>query len=434
MRLHMAGKLAFAALLVVFVAGLVAAQTAPPASTAAASVQPAAPAAVPAAAVEAVPARSSVKGVLTGNGVNIRKGPGTEYAQYFSAQLGYEVNVLSQQGEWYEIEFPIKASTYIARDYLQKTDDKAGIVTGNGVSVRGGPGTQYDRLYVVPVGHKFQVLGTDPKGDWYRVAPMPGETAWILSQYVRLSGSLPAGGAAAIPLVATGTTTTTTAVTTTTVAAVPSTTTAVATVTGPSIAPAVTTTVAPAVTEPAVVKPDPYVGKFIEAEKSFKAELDKENPAEWGIESIETAYGEILDKSTSAVTRDMARARLMQLKAYKSVQDRAKELGKIDEDLQARLKELEKQRAETITAIPEIIEAPFTATGVVEKFYITGIGGATHKLVQDGTILYLLKSDVVDLPASVGKRCGINGKITTAPRYTVRIIEVGSVKPLDEPQ
>jgi len=422
MRGHITGKslfvaLAMAATVGVLITGYAFAQT-PPATTA-----PPAPAA---AAPEAPAARPSVKGVVTNNGVNIRNGPGTEYSVFYSAPLGTELDVLAQQGQWYETDFPIKGFSWISREYFQRIDDKTGIVTGSAVRVRGGPGTQYDSLYIVPNAYKFQILGADPRGDWYKVAPMPGATAWILAGYVRLSGPLPAGGA---PSAATVTPpTTTVAPPPTTVETIPP---------GTVVPPTTETAVTPETPEPPkppeeAPKPDPYAEKFADAEKLFDSEVKKENPIEWNLPALVAAYTEIADKSASAATRGVSRQRLVQLKYYKNFQDRVKELGKIDEELSKRLKELERQRAEQITAIPEAMEAPFIAAGVVDKFYIKGIGGATHKLVEAGTILYLLKSDVVDLSANEGKRCGVRGKIVTVPSANIRVIEVESLKPLAE--
>jgi hypothetical protein len=185
---------------------------------------------------------------------------------------------------------------------------------------------------------------------------------------------------------------------------------------------------------PEPVKPDPAAEKFAETETKLDSELKKENPVDWDLASLEEAYSNIANTSTNSVTRGIARQRLVLLKYYKKEQDRYKEVGKIDEELQARLKELERQRAEQITAIPEALEAPFIAVGTVDKFYLKGIGGATHKIVDGGSILFLLKSSVVDFAACEGKRCGVRGKITTVPNVNIRLIDVEFIKPLGQPE
>jgi uncharacterized protein YgiM (DUF1202 family) len=414
-----------------------AAAAAPAATPAPAAAAATAIAAAPVApAVPEPPARPFAKGVLTGNNVNIRKGPGTEYPFYFTAPMGYEVKAVGQRGEWLEIEFPANDSSWIFKEFLQKIDDKTGIVINSNVRVRMGPGLQFDTLYYVPAGQKFQIRGTDIKGDWFRVAPMPNETAWILAQYVRLSGPLPGGGSPVVVAVETPAATApstvvipTPAGTTATSAVTTVTTTREVTAIKPGVEPVTTTTTT--VEEPG--RPDPYAEKLAVAEKLFRAETAKDNPADWDIATLEEQYNDIDTNATSAVVRAQARTRLSQIKnLYKPIKTRAVEIGKVDEDLAARLKDLEKQRAEEITSIPAALEAPYTATGIVQKFYIKGLGGATHKLVEDETILYLLKSDVVDLKAGEAKRCGVRGRIVSIPGFNIRLIEVMSIRPLEE--
>ena len=400
-----------------------------PAQTPAATATPPSTAAVTApstaAPAPAAPLRPTVKAIVTGNNVNIRKGPGTEYPAYLKAPMGYEVDAIAQKGEWLEIELPPKESSWISREYLQKIDDKTGIVIGNNVNVRLGPGTQFDQIYTVPVGQKFQVLQMDIKGEWYRVAPMPADTAYILYSYVRLTAPLPSG---------------VTPVTTTAVAPAETSAATVA-VAPPTPFPAPLSTdssvrlpaeVTPGRVEP-VLTPDTYTEKLADTERKLRAEVAKENPNDWDLESLVTEYDDIYAKSSSAAVRSQARVRLSQLKTYALIQARAKELNRIDEDLKARMMELEKQRAETIMSIPETLQAPFTATGLVEKFGLKGVDGATHKLVDGDRILYLLKSDVVDLSQSEGKLCGVRGTIVTVSGFNVRLIQVESIKPLEQP-
>jgi hypothetical protein len=99
------------------------------------------------------------------------------------------------------------------------------------------------------------------------------------------------------------------------------------------------------------------------------------------------------------------------------------------------LADLERQRQEEITAAAAAApdEAGYLARGVIEKFFITGIGGATHKIMEGDRILYLLKSDVVDLTALEGKYAGVKGSFLEVPGQGVRVIEVGSASMLAKP-
>lgn len=364
-------------------------------STASAS---AAPAAAPAAPAEAS-ARAAVSGVTTGNSINVRKGPGTEYPIYFTAPIAYPVKVVGKRADWLEIEFPGQGFSYVDKQFVQKRDDKTGIVTSAGVNVRSGPGTNFDRLYTVPAGQMFQILGVDPTDKWYQVAPMPGETAWINAEYVKLSGPVPASETQVPPAPEVAATTTTTT-------------------------PGAETT-APT-TE---VKADPMADKLSQAEQLFKTETAKENPAEWDLKTLETMYSEVEANSTNSVNKELARTRLAQIDAFESVKARASEIGKVGEDLQKKLTDLEKERQEELIRLANVgaRETPYSAVGVVEKFYIAGLGGATHKLVNGDSIDFLLKSDVVDLNACNGKKVGLRGSFEIIPGQNVRMINVTQV-------
>lgn len=363
-------------------------------------------------AVETAPApaqpaeRPFVEAVLTGNNVNVRQGPGTEFPIYYTAPMGTRIKVVGRKGQWLEIEFPAKSFSWVSRDYLQKTaQEDIGIVTGSNVSVRSGPGTQFDRNYVVQAGHKFKILGIDASGVWYRVSPMPGATAWIIADYVKLSGPLPGQGPALSQ------------------PAQP-----VTPATPATITPATPT--APASPQPAAVAPraaDVYAEKMKDAEKAFKAETSKENPVEWDLDKLEEAYKDVEANASQPLLVVRARARLAELKAYAAVKEHALELGKVDDDLKARLAKLEKARQQETAAPAARATSPYIATGKIEKLYIPGIDDTTHKLMKDDeSISYLLRSKVLDLAVYDGKVCGLKGTISSLPGIEIPIIDVTS--------
>ena len=363
-----------------------------------------APAVEPAPATEPVQpaARPFVEAVLTGNNVNVRQGPGTEYPIYYTAPMGTWIEVVDRQGQWLEIEFPAKGFSWVSRDYLQKiAPEDIGVVTGSNISVRSGPGTQFDRNYVVQAGHKFKILGIDASGVWYRVSPMPDATAWIMADYVKLSGPLPGEGPAP---------------------------------TQPAQPVAPATPATPAATQPAAAAPpaaDVYAEKMDDAENAFKTETSKENPAEWDINKLEEAYKDVEANASQPLLVVRARARLAELKAYTAVKERALELGKVDDDLKARLGELEKARQQETTAPVAHAISPYIATGKVEKFYVPGLGDATHKLMKNGEVIsYLLRSKVLDLAVYEGKISGLKGTIVSLPGLEIQIIDVTSAAAL----
>ncbi len=313
---------------------------------------------------------------------------------------------------WYEIDFPGSGFSWVDKQYVQKVDDTTGIAITN-VNVRSGPGIQFDNLYTVPSGHKFRIIATDPStGAWYRVEQMPGTTAWISADYLRVAGTVPESSTG---VAAAGTETPQAAGTGESQWATPP-----------------ETGTAPQTPEQAAAANQPWLDKLAQAEQLFKTETSRDNPADWDLDSITKMYTEIAEGAPSAITKNQARIRLAQLGAYRQVQARWKELGKVDEDLKAQLAELEKQRQQDITAAAarSAEEMPYLATGTIEKFYISGMGGATHKLVSGDRILYLLKSSVVDLSGLEGKRAGVKGKILDIPDQSIKVIDVTAVSVL----
>lgn len=342
--------------------------------------------------------RPFVKGTLTGDNVRVRHGAGTEYPIYYTAPMGTEVQVVGRSGQWIEIEFPAQGFSWVSTDYISKIDEETGIVTGSEVNVRGGPGRQFDEIYRVQPNHKFKILGVDNTGDWSRVSPMPGATAWVLADFVRLSGPMP-GTAPARP------------------APTPR-------VQPPTPQPGPQVPVVPGTAPSPPPAPGYYESRLIEAEEAFQNEIEKEGPADWDLEKLSEMYRDIDTNTADAMLKVKARARLSQLKGYEAIKARAIEIGKVDEDLDMRLKELEKQRQQE-TGIAERASAAYLATGKLDKFYLDGMAGATHKLVKtDGAIRYLLRSEVMDLSAYEGKVCGIKGAITAVPGIKVPIIDV----------
>jgi hypothetical protein len=58
------------------------------------------------------------------------------------------------------------------------------IVSVNAANTRNGPGTNYEKITLVPNGEELQVLGTDNSGTWYNVILPDGDHAWIAASVV----------------------------------------------------------------------------------------------------------------------------------------------------------------------------------------------------------------------------------------------------------
>jgi hypothetical protein len=61
------------------------------------------------------------------------------------------------------------------------------------ISVRAGPGMNYDAVGILVIGHKVPALGRVSSGEWIKIAYLgaPGDTGWVYAVMVDLVGELP---------------------------------------------------------------------------------------------------------------------------------------------------------------------------------------------------------------------------------------------------
>jgi CRP-like cAMP-binding protein/uncharacterized protein YraI len=65
-------------------------------------------------------------------------------------------------------------------------------ITGDGLQVRVGPGTTYEVTTSLAEGDEVDVLGRDEMGDWVKVSLDNGEEGWVTSEFVDVEGNLKA--------------------------------------------------------------------------------------------------------------------------------------------------------------------------------------------------------------------------------------------------
>ncbi len=71
---------------------------------------------------------------------------------------------------------------------------KMGVTTGNSINVRAGPNTQFDEIGILVIGLKVPVIGKTAGGDWLLIkAPeLPGGTGWVYSPFIDITaGEIP---------------------------------------------------------------------------------------------------------------------------------------------------------------------------------------------------------------------------------------------------
>ena len=124
-------------------------------------------------------------GVVSGDELNIRSGPGTGYASVGSYRAGDRVTILEQftyngvtwgctNKGWISLQ-------YVKMDGVSTGNDKNGIITGDGLNIRSGPGTNYASVGTLNTGDRVTIVNTTTVGDttWGNIAQ-----GWISMKFV----------------------------------------------------------------------------------------------------------------------------------------------------------------------------------------------------------------------------------------------------------
>ena len=102
---------------------------------------------------------------ITGNSVNFRKGPGTNYSVIRSFNKGTKVEFISKENDWVKVNYNGTVG-YVFSKYVSdkaNTDDNTYItkyVTGNSVNVRTGPSTSYTSIMKLNKGNKVEYISS----------------------------------------------------------------------------------------------------------------------------------------------------------------------------------------------------------------------------------------------------------------------------------
>ena len=131
-------------------------------------------------------------GVITGDVVNARKGPGTGYDRVEQLAKGKQVNILAEENGWYKISWN-SSTGYVSKSYVSVGSNASvsvsaapnATITGGNINVRSGPGTGYSRVAIVGTGKRVAVLETS--GNWYKIG-FDGKMGYIMNTYVVRDG------------------------------------------------------------------------------------------------------------------------------------------------------------------------------------------------------------------------------------------------------
>jgi len=124
---------------------------------------------------------NTAKGIITGDGLNIRSGPGTGHDSVGNYTYGARVNILEQINGWGCTDKGWISMQYVYIDGTKGAEAGTGTVTGDNVNIRSGPGTAYAVVGSLSEGDEVEILAQFLIGDSYWGCTAKG---WVCMDYV----------------------------------------------------------------------------------------------------------------------------------------------------------------------------------------------------------------------------------------------------------
>ena len=182
-------------------------------------------------ATPSVPTRARI----TGDGLQVRVGPGTVYEVIASLAEGDEVSVLGrdEMGDWVKVGLDSGEEGWVAAEFVDVGDGLKAVpvltpepiatptteptptampsptvppeataaptpvsevtvpipsrTTAGGLRMRSGPGTDYGVLLLLAEDQEVNVLGRDEAGEWLKINLDSGEEGWVTAEFVDVS-------------------------------------------------------------------------------------------------------------------------------------------------------------------------------------------------------------------------------------------------------
>ena len=131
--------------------------------------------------------KNTAKGIVSGTQLNVRSGPGTGYDRVGGMNYGDRVTILEQitigGTTWGCTKDGWISMAYVYVDGTEGEGAGAGVVTGDQVNLRGGPGTNYESKGSVNSGDTVQILAIFKIGEKHWGCTKNG---WICMDYVTM--------------------------------------------------------------------------------------------------------------------------------------------------------------------------------------------------------------------------------------------------------
>lgn len=132
-------------------------------------------------------------GIVTGDNLNVRQSPDLSANILTKLSKGTTVNVISDSGDWYNINYN-EVNGWVFSKYLDIKDRsfETGTINGDSVNVRKEPNLTSSKIAKLNKGEQVDVY--EKSGDWYKVKLTDGKNGWVFSQYIIVRDTLASRG------------------------------------------------------------------------------------------------------------------------------------------------------------------------------------------------------------------------------------------------
>lgn len=129
---------------------------------------------------------TGTKGIVTASELNVRKEANQNSDRVAVYVKGDRITILETKGGWGRTDKGWVSLNYVYQDGTQGANPANGVITGNGLNVRSGPGTKYDRVDTLNFGARVNILERITVGgkEWGCI-----KGGWISMEYVYVDGT-----------------------------------------------------------------------------------------------------------------------------------------------------------------------------------------------------------------------------------------------------
>lgn len=136
---------------------------------------------------------ADIKGVVNTAELNIRKEPDVGSDRVGGYTYGTRVIITQTKGNWGKTDKGWISLDYVYQDGKKGTNSAKGIVSGDQVNVRSGPGTDYDKVGSMTYGQRVNILEQFKYG---KTSWACTEDGWVCLDYVYIDGQAGEGSGA----------------------------------------------------------------------------------------------------------------------------------------------------------------------------------------------------------------------------------------------